>query len=116
MINLLIVYFIHPLILTILIELTLLYIVFKDKYKKFFLNIILINAITNLTLNCIYFALILLEQKNINIFIIFFEILIPLIECCMFKFCYNDIDIKKNLLIFYIVNIISFTVGIFIYY
>lgn len=98
-------------LLTCLIETPLICQLFsKYKLKSLIFNTILINCITNLTLNL--FVIAFHNITWICIFICIAELLIPIIEWQMFLYCYNELPLKKVLFISYFVNACSFIIGL----
>lgn len=93
--------------LTCIIETLIISIIFKkEKLQNLILNIVLINLITNLTLNILN---IIIQSPN---FVIGAEIIIPAIEAVMYQYCYPKIKISKWLTICYIANAVSFGIGL----
>ena len=96
-------------VLTCVIELPIIYCSFKkEQCPKLVSNIILINLITNLTLNILNIFI-----GSIS-FVIGAELLIPAIEAVMYQYCYHNIKIGKLLIVCYIANAISFGLGLLI--
>ena len=95
--------------LTCIIELPIIYFCFrKERLSNLISNIVLINLITNLTLNV---ANILIQS---NMFVYSAEIIIPAIEAAMYQYCYHKISITKWLIVCYMANAISFGLGLLI--
>ena len=83
----------------------------KDKCKDLMLNCVLINLITNLTLNSTVYLLVYAGIRP-EVFILIAELIIPVIEAYMYRYCYSHISIKKFLLMAYIANAVSFFIGL----
>ena len=94
------------LILTIVIELIVLLILRERNYKIYLLSII-INIITNVSLN-IYVQFI--DVRYYYLIITFLEILIVIIEAIGYTLIYKDY--KKSLLIAFLCNIASYLLGL----
>lgn len=94
------------LILTIVIELIVLLILRERNYKIYLLSII-INIITNVSLN-IYVQFI--DVRYYYLIITFLEILIVIIEAIGYNLIYKDY--KKSLLIAFLCNIASYLLGL----
>ncbi len=84
---------------------------YAENTKKLMGNFILINGITNLTLNTAIFMLGLLYVDWIEQFVIIAELVIPIIEAGMFYFTTKEFSLKKLIVICYIANAISFLLG-----
>ena len=81
----------------------------KDK-KKFMLNFVLINAITNITLNtCVLLGFML--GPILYIGIIAAELVIPLIEAKMYQYTTKEFTWKELVVACYIANAVSFFIG-----
>lgn len=101
-----------PLILTIVIELLVLFILgFRD--KKLYLTVTLINIITNPSLNIILFQTHSLLESLGYLYVIFLEILVVLCEYLMLKFTFKDSKIPFLKLSF-VLNSSSFLLGIWL--
>ncbi len=77
----------------------------KDRPKDLISNIILINLITNLSLNLLNFII-----RSV-IFVLAAELLIPIIEAFMYRYCYPKIPMAKLLIVTYIANAVSLGLG-----
>lgn len=100
------------LITTIIIESFIILPCFRshyDNFRKLVINFILINCITNLSLN------ILVLIFNINLFTLALELIIPVAEAYMFE--YAGVNRRRSTIvtICFIANILSFIIGIFIF-
>lgn len=98
------------LLLTILIEAVVILPLFRkysDSFKGLCINFILVNAITNLTLNLI----ILFFSLNV-VMILVMELLIPLIEAFMYKVGHVKATWKRLTVVCYLSNVLSFTLGL----
>lgn len=98
------------LLLTILIEAVVILPLFRkysDSFKRLCINFILINAITNLTLNLCIFCF------SLNtVVIVMMELMIPLIEAFMYKVGHVEAGEKRLIGVCYLANAISFTLGL----
>ena len=95
---------------TNLIEMPVIFVVFKrysDNHKRLVINIILINIITNMSLNSILVTG-FLENTPRYIFVAVMELLIPLWEALMYYKTLNGIGKAKLIVTCYIANILSF--------
>ena len=99
------------LLLTIIIE-TSLAIILKIRNKKDLLNIVLINIITNLSLN-IFILLSNIIFKRLIINIIILEIIVVLIEALFYKkkLAYKKIN---PFILSLLLNVISYSIGLLI--
>lgn len=98
------------LLLTILIEAVVILPLFRkysDSFKRLCINFILVNAITNLTLN----LFILFFSLNV-VMILVMELLIPLIEAFMYKVGHVKATWKRLTVVCYLSNVLSFTLGL----
>lgn len=94
-------------VLTCIIEAPIVYFYLPKQIRaNLILNIVLINLITNLTLNTC--SLIFYSWG----FVIVAELIIPIIEAYMYRYCYPQINIKKLLFICYLANAASFGFGL----
>lgn len=104
--------------LTCFIETILISLIMKqEKLQNLKLNTILINLITNLTLNLSLVILSWLQVTPfcINGFTIIAEFIIPIAEYFMFSYCYPQIKKKKLFLTSLILNVITFIIGLIIF-
>ena len=101
--------FIETLIITRLLK--------QYKLKSLISNTIIINLITNLTLNITTICLIFLDVnfEIRNYFIVIAELTIPIVEYFMFRYCYPQISKIKLLTTSGIANILSFSIGLLIF-
>ena len=77
---------------------------------RFMVNFVLINAITNITLNtCIMCSFML--GPIVYIGIILAELMIPLIEAKMYQYTTKEFSWKKLVIVCYIANAVSFLLG-----
>ena len=86
----------------------------NDKCKDLILNCVLINLITNLTLNSSTYLLVYAGIQT-TVFVWIAELIIPVIEAYMYRYCYSNISIKKLLLMAYIANAVSYITGLIIF-
>lgn len=101
-----------PLILTIVIELFVLFILgFRD--KKLYLAVTVINVVTNPILNIILFQTHSLLESFGYFYVIFLEILVVLCEYLMLKYTFKDSKIPFFKLSF-VLNASSFLLGIWL--
>ncbi len=101
--------------LTCFIETVIVSIIMKqEKLQNLKLNTILINLITNLTLNIslIVLSLVGLKTEFINGFTIAAELIIPIVEYFMFLYCYPQLNKKKLFFTSLMANAITFAVGL----
>ena len=89
----------------------------REKLHHLKLNTILINAITNLTLNISIVILSILQATNgiINGFTICAELMIPVVEYFMFQYCYPNLNKKKLLITSVILNATTFILGLMLF-
>lgn len=83
----------------------------KEQLKYLTLNVILINLITNLTLNLLILLFVACNIYHVW-FVIIAELIIPIIEYFMFRYYYSQINQKKLFLLCWIANIASVTIGL----
>lgn len=96
-----------PLIIHLLVESIILLPYFHYYCKstpKLFINLLLINCITHLTL---YSFLILTAGEN-RVILVLLLILLPLIEACLIKYVGVNKDMKSIIQICYFLNVLSY--------
>lgn len=76
-------------------------------FNKLLINFVLINCITNLSLN----TLLLFVGKQHTTILIILELCIPLIEAYLFRFVGTTRNKKFTIIICYIANAFSFIIG-----
>lgn len=101
-----IIYFVlKALIITIISELLILLVQKESNYKIYLLSIV-INIITNVSLNI---GIQFINPKHYYLIVGLLEVLIVFIEAILYDFIYNDL--KKSLRISCLCNIMSFLMG-----
>lgn len=80
-----------------------------DNLGKLVLNFLLINCITNLSLNTLVLIF------GIHYFTLGLELIIPIIEAYMFKYAGVTQNRKSILITCFIANLLSFIIGIFVF-
>lgn len=100
------------LIVTLIIESLIIFPCFRshcDNLRKLAINFLLINAITNLSLN------ILVGIFGVSTFALLLELIIPLVEARMFR--YAGVTGKRRFIVIicYIANLLSFAIGYYLF-
>lgn len=102
-------------ILTCILEAPIVYLFLsRNKCQDILLNIVLINVITNVTLNMVL-SILRFYQAPTTAFTFIAEGIIPIVEAWMYKYCYRHIPIGKLLLLCYIANLFSYLTGLLIF-
>ncbi len=102
-------------ILTCILEAPIVYLFLsRNKCQDILLNIVLINVITNVTLNMVL-SILRFHQVPTTLFTLIAEWIIPIIEAWMYKYCYKHIPIGKLLLLCYIANLFSYLTGLLLF-
>lgn len=102
-------------ILTCILEAPIVYLFLsRNKCQDILLNIVLINVITNVTLNMVL-SILRFYQVPTTLFTLIAEGVIPIIEAWMYKYCYRHIPIGKLLFLCYIANLFSYWTGLLLF-
>ncbi len=98
-------YYLIPLLLTVIIELIVVKVIMPK--EKIFINVLLVNLLTNPALNIFVRWLVINSYENIWPIIIVLEILIFVFEGIFYKFLFST-NYKKGILTSFLANGISF--------
>ena len=110
-------FFLGPLLLTWGLEAAVIWfgmgiLVPKGRRGKFISNFVLINAITNLSLNFLKLLMSLfLGTYIVWGIVIVLELMIPVIEAKMYRYTTSAFSLKRAIVTCYIANLFSFFVG-----
>lgn len=95
---------------TIILETPLAFICFKGQ-KNILRNSILINLLTNLSINIILQIYIFIFWKSNIFLILFLEFCVVFVEAYLWKLFFKDISKKRAFLSSFAMNLISFCIG-----
>lgn len=84
---------------------------FAENQKKIFGNFLLINGITNLTLNVGILLILMIHGRSFWVETYIVELIIPMMEAIMFAFTTKEFSWKRLLITCYIANAVSFLLG-----